>query len=350
MVSFKTNGIKRIHPDALQSQLRWLILTDNEIEEIPPEIGRCTILQKCMLSGNKIRSIPNEISACTNLELIRLASNRLTEPPMALLGIPSLKWIALSENPFLQSVAAGASHTANTPTVLTDDSLDSDQGEVLGKGASGITRKVHWNDRPVAVKTYIGTMTSDGNPQQEKALSLLASTIGSPCLIQVLGQTSGGSLVMELLHNYTALAGPPSMESCSRDVYETDQSCSLDQGMSMVSGLLLVLRDLHSKGITHGDFYGHNILVSQDDKTKVKLSDFGAAFFYEPNTEYGKLLEQIEMRAFGVLVEETVKLLQKSGTGVSVPDAIVELRTNCDRLGSFEELVQAWKTATSTQE
>ena len=72
MVSFKTNGIKRIHPDALQSQLRWLILTDNEIEEIPPEIGRCTVLQKCMLSGNKIRSIPNEISACTNLELIRL--------------------------------------------------------------------------------------------------------------------------------------------------------------------------------------------------------------------------------------------------------------------------------------
>ena len=56
---------------------------------------------------------------------------------------------------------------------------------------------------------------------------------------------------------------------------------------------------------SHGDFYGHNILVSHD-LNNVKLSDFGAAFFYDTNTAYGTLIEKIELRAFGVLVSEVL--------------------------------------------
>ena len=102
MVSFKSNGMKRIHPEALQPQLKWLILTDNELESLPSTIGRCTKLQKCMLSGNQLSSLPQEIENCHNLELIRLASNRLTEPPMELLRLPNLCWIAFSDNPFVE--------------------------------------------------------------------------------------------------------------------------------------------------------------------------------------------------------------------------------------------------------
>lgn len=336
MVSFKSNGMKRIHPDALQPQLRWLILTDNQIDEMPKEIGRCVILQKCMLSGNSLRSLPDEISNCTNLELIRLASNQLQEPPMALLKLPNLNWVALSENPFLSGVAPVSSDAPSLPT-LTDPALQQ-EGEILGKGASGVTRQVTWNERPVAVKTYLGTMTSDGNPQQEKHLSLTASTIQSPCLIQVLGQTPNGSLVMELLQNYQTLAGPPSMESCSRDVYETDQQLTEEQADCMVTGLVEVLRELHDRSITHGDFYGHNILVSQDDPRKVKLSDFGAAFFYDRNAEYGKYVEQIEMRAFGVLVGEIASLLP---SGSALAAKLKELKTKCRELETFASLCQA---------
>lgn len=71
--------MKRIHPDALQPQLRWLILTGNAIAELPETIGRCEKLQKLMLSGNKLSSLPESVENLGNLELIRLACNELKE-------------------------------------------------------------------------------------------------------------------------------------------------------------------------------------------------------------------------------------------------------------------------------
>ena len=79
MISFKENGMKTIHPEALQPQLRWLILTGNSICQIPETIGRCHKLQKLMLSGNQLTALPNSIDKLTNLELIRLACNQLIE-------------------------------------------------------------------------------------------------------------------------------------------------------------------------------------------------------------------------------------------------------------------------------
>ena len=79
MVSFKSNQIECIHPEALRPQMRWLILTDNKLEFFPWTIGRCEILQKLMLSGNRLKAIPDEISYCKNLELVRLASNQLEQ-------------------------------------------------------------------------------------------------------------------------------------------------------------------------------------------------------------------------------------------------------------------------------
>ena len=86
MIAFKDNGMESIHPDALQSQLRWMILTDNKLCTFPEEIGRCCLLQKLMLSGNRLEQLPKSIAKCTKLELIRLASNQLKEPPTSLYG------------------------------------------------------------------------------------------------------------------------------------------------------------------------------------------------------------------------------------------------------------------------
>lgn len=333
MVSFKSNKMKRLHPEALQPQLRWLILTDNDIEIIPPEIGRCVKLQKLMLAGNQIREIADEISNCTNLELVRLASNRLTAPPMSLLSLPNLAWVALSDNPFL----SGSTTTTTVPDLPVLQGMDESGGELLGQGASGVTRKVLHGTTPVACKTYIGTMTSDGNPQEEKKLSVVASTIVSPCLISVLGQTPSGSLVMELLEGYSALAGPPSMDSCSRDVYTDSMTMDATVAVTLVEGLLQVMCALHELGICHGDFYGHNILIADGSGAKVKLSDFGAAFFYDKTADYGKLIQQIEMRAFRIMVEEVEQLVD--GIGAS----LLELAKKCRQATSFEELQQSEK-------
>jgi Leucine-rich repeat (LRR) protein len=137
MVSFKSNELTEIHPEALAPQMRWLILTDNKLQSLPRTIGRCNKLQKLMLSGNQLTHLPEEISSCHGLELIRLSSNHLQEPPMTLLKLPKLSWIALSDNPFLAScTSVSESHLELYPQDILDDPT---KGEVLGRGASGIT-------------------------------------------------------------------------------------------------------------------------------------------------------------------------------------------------------------------
>jgi serine/threonine protein kinase len=61
-------------------------------------------------------------------------------------------------------------------------------------------------------------------------------------------------------------AGPPSMKTCFRDVYER-KNMSTQNAKIIVQGMLQVLRKPHAKGICHGDFYGHNILVQDGDES-----------------------------------------------------------------------------------
>jgi hypothetical protein len=336
MIAFKDNGMESIHPDALQSQLRWLILTDNKLRTLPEEIGRCCLLQKLMLSGNELEQLPESIVKCTKLELVRLASNQLREPPTSLLQLPSLAWVALSDNPFLAHLNLQAESTSSPLTLL--DGIDELDGNELGRGAGGVTRRVDWNGQAVAVKTYNGAITSDGLPEQERLISCAASALMCDCLITVLGESASGSLVMEYLHQFVPLADPPSFDTCSRDVYPDDSSSQLiwDQAEVLVSGLLDALTKLHAVGICHGDFYGHNILCNQDDATKVKLSDFGAAFFYDRQSNYGSMLETVELRAFAILVEELHALLIDEG------NVLKELALTCRAEASTFDKVHIW--------
>ena len=236
------------------------------------------------------------------------------QPPMNVLQLPNLCWVALSNNPFLAGIS---DETEYDLQVIEDPILEQDHWPILGQGAGGITRKVNWNGRWVAVKTFAGELTSDGSPQDERAISVAAakSFAGSqqqqqqhPCTISLLGQTqTTNALIMEYLDGYTALAGPPSFETCSRDVYGPLE-LNWNQTVWIVQGLLEVLIQLHSKGICHGDFYAHNILLSSSGDN-VKLSDFGAAFFYDTTAPYADWIQKIELRAFGILVAELYDLL-----------------------------------------
>lgn len=357
MVSFKEcQTIERIHPDALQPQLRWLILTGNKIVAVPETIGRCTKLQKFMMSGNQIRELPpaSILSKLQNLELIRLACNQLQNPPTELLeSCPNLRWVAFSGNPFLEKAKQQANDdkndtittnpTTNTATdnnrnntlpVLDDSILDDDSWPVLGRGAGGVTRKVSWEGRDVAVKTFAGELTSDGSPQDEKYISKLVVTTATsqgkePALIDLLGETKeGGALVMEFLEGYKALAGPPSMTTCSRDVYsDQDQEALVSSGFPLwkiATDTLRVLAKLHRLGVTHADFYAHNILIQPSEKASVKVSDFGAASRYryynnenknrsdDELSKFGDLVERVEVRAYAILVAELYDLARDS--------------------------------------
>ena len=60
LIGFKANKICSVPATSLSTSLRWLILTDNQITELPAEIGLCHDLQKLMLSGKRPRSTSSQ--------------------------------------------------------------------------------------------------------------------------------------------------------------------------------------------------------------------------------------------------------------------------------------------------
>lgn len=58
MVGFKACRIAQVPESSLPPRLRWLILTDNRMQQLPESIGRCTRLQKLMLSATSSVACP----------------------------------------------------------------------------------------------------------------------------------------------------------------------------------------------------------------------------------------------------------------------------------------------------
>ena len=316
MVVFRGNQIRTVSAAALPVALRWLVLTDNQITELPADIGRCTHLQKLMLAGNQLQTLPPEMANCTQLELLRIAANRLVSLPDWLLTLPRLAWLAFADNP-LENSAQTLAQTATPLTNIAWAQLELKQ--LLGEGASGIIRQALWRrepgvkPEPVAVKLFKGALTSDGLPYSEMAACLHAGS--HPNLIAVEGQiaahpSQAKGLVMALIApDFRNLAGPPSLESCTRDVYPVETRFTLDAVVSLARGIASAARHLHARGIMHGDLYAHNILCTDDGQAL--LGDFGAASFFAPSdAPLALALQRVEVRAFSCLLGELLERCQ----------------------------------------
>lgn len=345
MVGFKANRIATVSTKALPAGLRWLILTDNAIEHLPDELGQCDALQKLMLAGNRLRELPASLANCRNLELLRIAANRIERFPEWLLSLPRLSWLAYSGNPFSEGEEARAIDDAHVAPLAWETLA---LGELLGQGASGVIHRAtlvgnsadevtQASDRgdgnQVAVKLFKGAVTSDGLPRCEMAASLAAGT--HPNLIKVIGKVADHpsgipALVMELIDPaFANLAGPPSLDSCTRDVYPEGLHLSVPDALAMAHGIASVAGHLHRAGIMHGDLYGHNILFARgsDAPARALLGDFGAASLYDrSDRERAVGLERLEVRAFGCLLEE---LLAHCDTQDSPLDGLHQLKAAC---------------------
>lgn len=334
MVGFKANQIRTVPGNALPATLRWLILTDNQITNLPAEIGRCTQLQKLMLSGNQLRALPAEMSTCTQLELLRISANRLTELPAYLLTLPKLAWLAFAGNPFCQITETAA--LDSTPIDLIDwDHLTLEQP--LGEGASGVIHQAQWCNnqerQTVAVKLFKGAVTSDGLPQSEMSACISAGAHAH--LIPVLGKVVGHpenvpGMVMELIDpGFINLAGPPSLESCTRDIYAIGTTFDLNAVVKLAHGMASAAQHLHEQGLMHGDLYAHNIL--HDPHGVALLGDFGAASFLAPeNQQQANSLQRIEVRAFACLLEELLThCTPAADASPCVLQALIDLKSAC---------------------
>ncbi|MES2820296.1 MAG: leucine-rich repeat-containing protein kinase family protein [Pseudomonadota bacterium] len=329
ILGFKANRIERVPAAALPSSLRWLILTDNAIEHLPETLGDCIRLQKLMLAGNRLQALPERLACCTRLELLRISANRLSALPDWLLALPRLAWLAYAGNPLgaLQQRGDLAPAIASIPW----DRLTLQAP--LGEGASGIIYRALWNPpseapQAMAVKLFKGHMTSDGSPLDEMAACLVAGT--HPQLIGVAGRIEDhpegrAALLMRLIEpSFVTLAGPPSLDSCTRDCYPDAVRFSPATALRLVSGIAAAAAHLHARSLVHGDLYAHNLLCNGEGEGL--LGDFGAASFY-PNAHQGQALQRIEVRAFGILLEEV--LARCEGAEPAVVDQWRMLQQRC---------------------
>ena len=334
MVGFKANQIRTLPAAALTPALRWLILTDNELEALPAEIGNCQQLQKLMLAGNRLTSLPKALARCTNLELLRIAANELQELPAWLLALPRLAWLAYAGNPFSAPAEARVEAQQRIGSIAWD-ALTVE--EKLGEGASGVIYRALWQHpnveaTEVAVKLFKGAVTSDGLPHCEMLACISAGA--HPNLIAVEGKVSGHptgteGLVLELIDNaFGNLAGPPSLATCTRDVYKPTTAFSLETALNIAQGIAAAAGHLHMKGIMHGDLYAHNILNTAEGNAL--LGDFGAASFF--NSEDGataQALQRLEVRAFGCLLEELLAHCAEADKAPAAVAALWDLQRRC---------------------
>ncbi|MDN3582350.1 protein kinase domain-containing protein [Mucilaginibacter flavus] len=324
-VGFKSNRIETVPGRAINLNLRWLILTNNKISVLPPEIGRCSRMQKLMLAGNQLTELPDELKNCQGLSLLRVSANRLTALPGWLLTMPKLAWLAISGNRFNIK-----------PDVLPPAFIDWANLEIkqlLGEGASGMIYKAATNagGKEVAVKVFKGAVTSDGFPEDEMNAYIAAGH--HPGLAKLIGQIKGNpegktGLVMELIPpRFFNLGMPPSLASCTRDVFKEGFNLSLNQVLKIATTIASLAAQLHRHGIMHGDLYAHNTLI--DEAGNTLFSDFGAASFYDITDEQpARAFERIEVSAYGYLLDDLLFLCNEKGNE-SILKKITELKNEC---------------------
>lgn len=302
MIGFKSCQIETVSEKALPLKLRWLILTDNQITELPDCFDKTPDLQKLALACNQLRALPATLAQCSRLELIRVSANRLAEFPEVLTKMPSLAWCAYAGNPFCQ---VDAQDSADDELLLSELQAF-ELKALLGEGASGHIYLAEELDSGTekAVKIFKGDVTSDGYPEDEMRACITAGS--HPNLVKVEAKINAEKLglVMELIpSHYQNLGLPPSLQSCTRDQFAEAFRLSQTMLIHLLQQAISALNHLHQQGLVHGDFYAHNVLI--DEAGHLLLGDFGAASHMDRLTDQQtQAMLRIEKRALAHFIED----------------------------------------------
>ena len=311
MIGFKSNKINHVPEESMPRQLRWLILTDNQLTKLPESLGYCHKLQKLALAGNQLTTLPDSLSQAKNLELVRISANQLSECPDHLLALPKLAWFAFASNPFSRITQ----QNKTVQTVVQIASIDFSLEEILGQGASGIIYKASWQNAPtllpqdIAVKVFKGQVTSDGYPEDELLACLQVGHHEN--LVQSLAQVNEQNclaLVMNLIPaTYKNLGLPPSLKSCTRDTFNDNFNLPIKVIAFIIDQMQNVFTHIHQQHICHGDLYAHNTLFN--DQGKIIFDDIGASSPYQMLTmKQQQQIKNIEQRALQHFINDLLSI------------------------------------------
>jgi serine/threonine protein kinase len=135
-------------------------------------------------------------------------------------------------------------------------------------------------------------------------------------------------LLMPLVpSHWRVLAGPPSLQSCSRDVYDPTLRLDVASALRLARGVAQAAGHLHGRGLLHGDLYGHNILWDGLAGEAV-LTDFGAASFLPE--QGAQAYQKLDVRAWGLLLGELLDLCDEAASRLAVWRDLEEACTQPD--------------------
>lgn len=78
--------------------LRQLSLSENHIQELPPELMQLICLEGLYLDSNDLRSLPKDLENLQLLQVLHLTDNQLSEFPESLCQLPHLTSLSLGHN------------------------------------------------------------------------------------------------------------------------------------------------------------------------------------------------------------------------------------------------------------
>ena len=105
-------GVTMVDGRVVELILQGMLLSNNQLTNVPAEIGQLTSLEVLYLRDNKLTSVPAEIGQLTSLVELDLDGNRLTSVPAEIGQLTSLKVLELGHNQLTSVPADRAAHVA----------------------------------------------------------------------------------------------------------------------------------------------------------------------------------------------------------------------------------------------
>lgn len=159
---------------ASDADRKILYLSNNNLIQLPPEIGQLTEFVWLDLHGNRLTKLPAEIGQLTNLTGLSLRDNQLTELPPEIGRLVNLTWLDLSNNRLTSLPPEISQLTSLNELYLSGNPLPIPP-EIIRKA----------NEPSAVINYYLQHITGRKKPLNEaKVLVVGQSSVGKTSLVR----------------------------------------------------------------------------------------------------------------------------------------------------------------------
>jgi len=143
--------------------------------------------------------------------------------------------------------------------------------------------------------------------ESEESIKILSQLVTTKLFMSlVVLQILLGMLLPLVPEGFVPLAGPPSLDSSTRDVYTAGLRLTPSVALRLLHSVASAVAHLHARGVLHGDLYAHNTLW-YPDTGQAWLSDMGAATVLPSgDAPLCRALQAQEVLALGRLMTEVL--------------------------------------------